>query len=68
MGAQGSAIRQIVNNRDASTLVLVEHTNDEVTPITLNAVTAAKQLGGDVTALVAGHNCASVRFTFTVVQ
>lgn len=43
-----------------STLVIVEHDNLNVTPISLSAITAAKKLGGDVSCLVAGSNCASV--------
>ncbi|XP_067829629.1 electron transfer flavoprotein subunit alpha, mitochondrial [Heptranchias perlo] len=43
-----------------STLVLAEHNNEKLTPITLNAITAAKQLGGDVCCLVAGTNCGKV--------
>lgn len=44
-------------------LVLAEHDNAELKPATLNTITAALQLGrleGDVTVLVAGHQCASV--------
>ena len=40
--------------RFQSTLVLAEHNNETLNPITANAVTAAKKLGGDVTVLVAG--------------
>jgi len=43
-----------------STLVIAEHDNKNVTPITLSAITAANKLGGDVSCLVAGTNCASV--------
>ena len=39
-----------------NTLVLVEHDNSSVNDATLAVVTAASQMG-DVTALVAGHNC-----------
>ena len=42
-----------------SILVVAEHDNSELKPATLNAVTAAAELG-DVTVLVAGHNCTSV--------
>ncbi|XP_065836655.1 electron transfer flavoprotein subunit alpha, mitochondrial-like isoform X1 [Oscarella lobularis] len=48
-----------VPNRLQSTLVVVEHTNERLVPVTLNAVTAAKQLGGETIALVAGTECAS---------
>ncbi|XP_071814399.1 electron transfer flavoprotein subunit alpha, mitochondrial-like [Apostichopus japonicus] len=46
--------------RNSSTLVVAEHSNDALTPITLNTVTAAGKLGGDVTCLVAGTNCSKV--------
>ncbi|TRD11439.1 electron transfer flavoprotein subunit alpha/FixB family protein [Erythrobacter insulae] len=42
-----------------NTLVLVEHDNSSVSDATLAVVTAAGQIG-EVTALVAGHNCGSV--------
>lgn len=48
------------STRLQSTLVIVEHNNNELTPITLNALTAAKQLGGEVSCLVAGTQCANV--------
>ncbi len=43
----------------ANVLLLVDHDNAAVKAVTLNAVTAAVQLG-DVTALVAGAGCAGV--------
>jgi electron transfer flavoprotein alpha subunit len=43
-----------------SILVIAEHDNAELKPATLNTVTAAAQIGGDVHILVAGHNCAAV--------
>ncbi|XP_023666931.1 electron transfer flavoprotein subunit alpha, mitochondrial [Paramormyrops kingsleyae] len=54
--------------RFQSTLVVAEHDNDKLTPITLNAITAAKKLGGEVTCLVAGTNCAKVAEELTKVQ
>jgi len=39
-----------------SVLVLAEHDHQSVRKATLNTVAAAKQLGGDVHVLVAGHN------------
>ena len=42
-----------------NTLVLVEHDNNSVNDATLAVVTAASKMG-DVTALVAGHDCGSV--------
>ena len=43
-----------------STLILVEHEDGEIRPATLNVVTAAGQLGGEVHLLVAGSDVASV--------
>ena len=42
-----------------STLVIAEHDNSNLRAATLNAVTAAQALGGDVDVLVAGANCGS---------
>lgn len=42
-----------------STLVIGEHADGKLTPITLNAITAAKQFG-DVSCLVAGEQCGNV--------
>ncbi|XP_054633152.1 electron transfer flavoprotein subunit alpha, mitochondrial [Dunckerocampus dactyliophorus] len=50
----------VVLQRFQSTLVVAEHNNDKLTPITLNAITAASKLGGEVSCLVAGTNCAKV--------
>ena len=47
-------------SRNASSLVIVEHNGESVTPITYNAISAAKQVGGDITALVAGDTCTKV--------
>jgi electron transfer flavoprotein alpha subunit len=38
-------------------LVVAEHTNTDIRPATLCAVTAAKQIGGEIHILVAGKNC-----------
>ena len=43
-----------------TSLVLAEHDNSELKPATLNVVTAAAALGGDVDILVAGSGCAAV--------
>jgi electron transfer flavoprotein alpha subunit len=43
-----------------SNLVVVEHDNSEVALATLNAVTAAQQIGGDIDLLIAGENCSAV--------
>jgi electron transfer flavoprotein alpha subunit len=37
-------------------LVIAEHANSELKPATLNVVTAAKEIGGDIHVLVAGSN------------
>lgn len=38
-------------------LVVAEHTNAALAPVTLNTVTAAQKIGGDVHVLVAGAGC-----------
>lgn len=43
-----------------SILVIAEHDNATLKPATLNTVTAAKAVGGDITVLVAGSACAAV--------
>ncbi len=43
-----------------SILVIAEHDNATLKAATLNTVTAASQLGGDIAVLVAGHNCGAV--------
>uniref|UniRef100_A0A672SNA9 Electron transfer flavoprotein subunit alpha n=1 Tax=Sinocyclocheilus grahami TaxID=75366 RepID=A0A672SNA9_SINGR len=54
--------------RFQSTLVVAEHNNETLTPITLNAITAATKLGSDVSCLVAGTNCAKVAEQLSKVQ
>ena len=46
--------------RHQSTLILAEHDNSALSPATLNAVTAAGQVGGEVHCLVAGTGCGAV--------
>jgi electron transfer flavoprotein alpha subunit len=41
-------------------LVIVEHDNNEIAIATLNAITAAQQIGGDIDLLVAGESCQAV--------
>ena len=48
------------HSRLASTLVFAEHDGTKLNPGTLHAMTAAKAVGGDITALVAGDKCADV--------
>uniref|UniRef100_A0A8C5BWZ0 Electron transfer flavoprotein subunit alpha n=1 Tax=Gadus morhua TaxID=8049 RepID=A0A8C5BWZ0_GADMO len=54
------AINKTRQLRFQSTLVVAEHNNDKLTPITLSAITAANKLGGEVSCLVAGTDCAKV--------
>ncbi|WP_028466041.1 FAD-binding protein [Nisaea denitrificans] len=42
-----------------SVLVVAEHDNSEIAPATLNTVTAAAEIGGDITVLVAGSGSAA---------
>src|SRR5690242_16409648 len=41
-------------------LVVAEHDNTELKPATLNTMTAARQIGGEVHVLVAGAHCHGV--------
>ncbi len=43
-----------------SILVIAEHNNESLNGATLNVVTAAQAIGGDVDVLVAGSNCGAV--------
>jgi electron transfer flavoprotein alpha subunit len=43
-----------------SVLLIAEHNNKELRAFTLNAITAASQIDGDVHALLIGNNCADV--------
>jgi electron transfer flavoprotein alpha subunit len=43
-----------------SCLIVAEHDNSSIDPVTAHAVTAAGRIGGDVHLLVAGSGCASV--------
>ena len=52
--------RQVVSSRQATTLVIAEHDNVALSPSSLSAVTAAKELQGDVTLLVLGHEAQDV--------
>ena len=46
--------------RSQSTLVVAEHDNKALNPCTLNAVTAASKVGGEVHCLVIGSGCGAV--------
>ena len=50
----------VQSQRDASSLVIAEHDGESVVPLTYNTITAARELGGEVTALVAGPDCGKV--------
>jgi len=50
----------ILQRRLNGTLVVVEHNNESVVPITLNAIKAAEKIGNDITCLVCGTNCSNV--------
>ncbi|HBX38601.1 MAG TPA: electron transfer flavoprotein subunit alpha, partial [Pseudohongiella sp.] len=43
-----------------SILVIADHDNAALKPATLNTVTAAKEIGSDITVLVAGSGCDAV--------
>ncbi|RMF19144.1 MAG: electron transfer flavoprotein subunit alpha/FixB family protein [Gammaproteobacteria bacterium] len=43
-----------------SVLVVADHDNQNLKPVTLNVLGAAKQLGGDIVVLVAGEGCGAV--------
>ncbi|XP_050406876.1 electron transfer flavoprotein subunit alpha, mitochondrial [Patella vulgata] len=58
-GQQASRFFSLLK-RHNSTLVIAEHNNEKLTPITLNTVAAAKKLGGDVSCLVVGTQCSKV--------
>ncbi|CAH1103328.1 unnamed protein product [Psylliodes chrysocephalus] len=51
--------------RFQSTLVIAEHNNEVLSPITQNAITAAKKLGGDISVLVAGTKCGPASSSLT---
>ncbi|CAL1299740.1 unnamed protein product, partial [Larinioides sclopetarius] len=48
--------------RFKGTLVIAEHNEGKVVPITYSAITAAKQLGSEITVLVAGTETSSVSY------
>ena len=41
-------------------LVIAEHNNEELKPVTLNTVTAAQALDQDIHILVAGFSCSNI--------
>ena len=53
-------VAKLTPGHTMSILVVAEHNNQALNPATLNTITAAAKLGGDIDVLVAGHNCKSV--------
>jgi len=53
-------VQTCAGRRLNSTLVVAEHANSQLNAVTLSAITAAKQIGHEITCLVAGANCANV--------
>ena len=49
-------------------LVIAEHDGKQLKPGTANTITAATLLGGDVTVLIAGHQCAEAGVTASKVN
>lgn len=47
-----------------STLVIAEHSNAKLNPLTQNALTAASKIGCEVTVLIAGKNCKPVSYKY----
>jgi len=61
LGMRSALLRPVHSYvRNASTLVVAEHDNSKLSPVTLNAITAATAVGGDITCLVAGAKCQDV--------
>lgn len=48
--------RSYASTTTPKVLLFLEHRNDSIVPATLNAITAAKKLGGTVTGLVVGES------------
>ena len=40
--------------------MIAEHDGNSVIPLTYNTISAAREIGGDITALVAGPDCGKV--------
>lgn len=53
-------IRKHLQARLQSTLVIADHNNTTLSPITQNAITAAKKIGNEITVLVAGSQVGQV--------
>jgi electron transfer flavoprotein alpha subunit len=60
LSLRSTAVRSVSRRSYATittpnTLLLLEHRDNQIVPATLNAVTAAKSLGGNVTGLIVGE-------------
>ncbi|KAK5966970.1 hypothetical protein GCK32_009691 [Trichostrongylus colubriformis] len=64
----GRVIRQNGVFRFSSTLVIAEHDETKLAPITLNAISAAGKLGGDISVLVTGANASKIAEQVAKVQ
>ncbi|SCZ88411.1 BZ3500_MvSof-1268-A1-R1_Chr10-2g02949 [Microbotryum saponariae] len=53
------ARRSYATSSSPSALVLIEHKDDKIVPASLNAITAARKLGGTVTGLVVGEEAST---------
>ena len=54
------SFRSLHGPRGASTLVVAEHDNVNLSPSSLSTITAAKAIGGDITVLIMGHKVEEV--------
>eukprot|EP00741_Cyanophora_paradoxa_P002379 tig00000076_g2304.t1 len=59
-GGRARLVRYLSASGKVKTLVIAEHNNKALKPSTLNTISAAKALGGEVAVLVAGSGCKSV--------
>ncbi|TKR92979.1 hypothetical protein L596_007521 [Steinernema carpocapsae] len=55
-----SRTARVAGRRFNSTLVVAEHNDDKLAPVTLNAISGAAKLGADISVLVAGANATKV--------
>ena len=58
-------IQSVAFQRFQSTLIIADHDNSALNPITLNTIAAAIKIGSDISCLVVGTQCANVsRYSF----
>ena len=55
-----SVRRALLQARFNSTLVIAEHNDETLSPVTMNALSAAQKIGNDISVLVAGANSRAV--------